>query len=320
MRLLLAAALLFGGVAHARVVDRVAAVVNKEVVTLSEIYDLGGDFIEARAVGEGPDGPNRREAELEVLDSLIQRALIAQEIERLDLDVTREELERTIDDIARQNGIERSRLKEEVERSGMDWAGYREELKENLRQMKFSQVVIQPRVQVTDDEIRHLYNQRVKSLTRASGSRVLQGILLPWPADNTPEARAALALEAQELVERAGDERWGILVSEHPESPYHAAGGEMGTYKTGELMSEVERVVFSTAQGEVGGPIALDAGLLIVRVAAVKAGEAPSLEMVRADLEQELLQQKTEQELELWYTQARRQATVDIKLETGGAL
>jgi parvulin-like peptidyl-prolyl isomerase len=50
--------------AQARVVDRVAVVVNKDVVTLSEVYELGADFIEERSAGEGPTGPNRRDAEI----------------------------------------------------------------------------------------------------------------------------------------------------------------------------------------------------------------------------------------------------------------
>lgn len=318
---LLAATLLLSGAlstpAEAKVVDRVAAVVNNEVIALSEVYDLGAEFIESRAVGEGPDGPGRREAELEVLDALIQRALIAQEIERLDLSVTRDELERTIDDVARQNGLERDQLRVEVERSGFTWSSYRDEMEENLRQMKFSQIVIRPRVQVTDDEVRDLYNRRIKSLSGAGGKRVVQGILLPWPDPAPLEARAELAMVAQDIVERAAEgERWRSLVSEHPESPYYDSNGDMGTYSPGELVAEIDQAVFAAEVGVVASPVALDGGLLIVRVASEEAGAVPSVDDVRADLEAELADQKMGRETEIWYTQARRRATVDIKLET----
>ena len=62
--------LFFGfGAAFAAPADRIAAVVNDEVVTLSEVYEMGRDFIETRAQS-GLAG-ERRTAELEVLDSLI---------------------------------------------------------------------------------------------------------------------------------------------------------------------------------------------------------------------------------------------------------
>jgi len=302
--------------AEAVIVDRVAAVVNDEVIALSEVYDLGGEFIDSRGLGEGPEGPQRREAELEVLDALIQRALIGQEITRLDLAVTRDELERTIDDIAMQNGLDRERLKAEVERSGLKWADYREELRENLKQMKFSQVVIRPRVQVRDDEIRDLYNRRVKGMTGTGGDRVAQGILLPWPTPDSPEARAELAMTAQDIVNRSAETPWRTLVSEFPDSPYYSSGGDMGTYAPGELMSAIDTAVFNATVGEVAAPVALDSGLIILRVASEEIGSVPDIEMVRKDLEAELADQKMEREIEVWYKQARRRATVDIKLES----
>ena len=91
--------------AQAEVVDRVAAVVNKEVITLSEVYDYGGDFIEQQVLGAPRNDPRRRSLELEVLDFLIQRALVNQEVRALGMDVTRDELERALEDTARANGI-----------------------------------------------------------------------------------------------------------------------------------------------------------------------------------------------------------------------
>ena len=85
--------------AAAATIDRVAAVVDNDVLTLSEVYELGGDYIEQASASSGGDPKVRRELELEVLDTLILRRLISQEMVRLGMDVTEEELERSIDDI-----------------------------------------------------------------------------------------------------------------------------------------------------------------------------------------------------------------------------
>ena len=153
MRVVLTVLLLLAAspVASAAIVDRVAAVVNDDVLTLSEVYALGGDFVEKELGAIGNDAL-RRELELEVLESLIQRRLISQEIERLGLDVAEDEVELTIDDIARRNGLDRKTLQAEIERSGMSWSAYRVELKENLRQSRFSQAVIQPRISSEKDK------------------------------------------------------------------------------------------------------------------------------------------------------------------------
>lgn len=301
--------------AQAEIVDRVAAVVNKDVITLSEVYDLGGDFVEERAVGEGPAGPNRRAAELEVLDALIRRALIDQEVSRLGLAVTLEELDRAIDDIARQNGMERDALIREVERTGLPYAAYREELSENIKQMKFSQLVIQPRISIGDDEVLSLYNQRSGQLA-ADGVRGVDAILLPFGDEATPEDKASLALEAAELKARAdAGERFADIVATVPESPYASSGGDMGTFAQGELLPALDEVVWRLELGGVSDPIAAAGGLWLVHVRSEQAGEVPPLEVVEEDLRAELLDQKLEHELDLWYSQARRRASVDVKLE-----
>ena len=55
------------------------------------------------------------EAALEVLDTLILRRLVSQEMVRLGMDVTNEELDASITDIASRNGMEISTLRGEVD-------------------------------------------------------------------------------------------------------------------------------------------------------------------------------------------------------------
>ncbi|MCP4810622.1 MAG: hypothetical protein GY913_33195 [Proteobacteria bacterium] len=298
-------------VSEATVVDRVAAVVNKEVIALSEVYELGGEFIDDTSGSEA----ERRQAEIEVLDALIQRKLVAQEIEQLGLGVTRDELERTIDDVARQNGLTREQLRSEVELSGLAWSMYRDELEENLRQMKFNQVVLLPRVTVTDDEVRDLYNRRIRDNV-GPATRDFEGILLAYPADADAGAKAELAMRATaiEAAYRAGTP-WADLVAENADSVLFSQGGKLGTFSEKEIVPELKDAGFATALGDVSAPIALDSGIILLYVAGENAGEKPDLELVRADLEYELQGVKVEEELALWYAQARRQAAVEIKLE-----
>lgn len=318
VRVLALLGLLWLGSARAEIVDRVAAVVNKDIITLSEIYELGEDYIESAVLAAGEtvdDGPVRRAAELEVLESLIQRKLVVQELQRMGMDVNPDEVERAIDDVARQNHLTREQLKVEVERSGLPWTLYRQELEESLRQMKFAQAILAPRVQVTEDELRDLYNRRLR--TSDTGQiRQLQGIFLSWDSSTTPDAKAELAMRAADIKAKADSGvPWADLVAANPDSKLYAARGDLGRFKKGEAVAEIDGPSFSVPVGGVTDPIALPNGILVVRVVSAEQGPAPDFELVRADLEQELQQAKMEQEMEVWFTQARRQATVRVKIE-----
>ncbi len=318
LALLGGASLLAPDAAEAAIVDRIAAVVNKDVITLSEVYDLGSEYIEEASVGEGADGPRRRAAELEVLDALVQRALIGQEIQALGLDVTRDELERTIDDVSRQNGLSREQLRAEVERSGLPWSEYRDELEENLRQMKFNQVVILPRVTVTDDEVTDLYNRRVKSAL-GSALREFEAILLPFPAGADEAVRQAVTDRSVALrAQLAEGMSWPELVAATTDSALHSSGGKLGAFSEEEIIGELRESGFSLAVGDVSDPIQLPTGVILLRVSGERAPEAPALDAVRSDLMEELRMTKVDAEVDLWYAQARRQASVDIKLDSPG--
>ena len=84
------------GLAAGDVVDRVAAVVNNEVIALSEIYELGGGFIERQCSGRAQTDDCWPAAEKNVLDSLIQRVLVKQELSRLGMKISAEDLQRAI--------------------------------------------------------------------------------------------------------------------------------------------------------------------------------------------------------------------------------
>ena len=320
----------------AGVVDRVAAVVNSDVITLSEVYDLGGEFIEQRAA-EGPDPALRREGELEVLDSLILRRLISQEIERLGLDVTEVELNRAIDDIAQRNGLAREQLELEIERTGLPWSEYRAELKENLRQMKFNQAVMQPRITVNEDELKDAFRRLVNAAELPDvvelGAIFLAAPPLPPEVDLAtlpPETRAearrmiraaetAAVQQAEKIAaiqERiAAGESFSEIAALADEGLYGAAGGKMGTYKQGELVATLDGPAFALEIGQLSEPIVTGQGTFLLYVFDRYPEEPPPFEEVRDQLFEQVYSERIEEETEIWYQQSRRKSAVLIKLE-----
>jgi len=296
--------------ANATIVDRIAATVNNEVITLSEVYELGEDYIESTAQAR----PQARvSAEIEVLEELITRELVKQQLQELGLEVTQEEVDRAIDDIAMRNSVSRDRLREEVIATGLEWDVYRDDLVQQLRQMKFNQIVLQPRFSVSDDELRTIYNREV---TSGPPSRAIKGVMLPYNSEVTIDDHAVYIERLNAARAAVLDEAlsWDELIAAFPESVYASSNGEMSTYAQGELVGVLDEAVFSLEIGELSEPIETLAGVFMLMVSEEIAGDSPSFESLRPQLEAMVNQQKFETEMELWITQARRVASVDIKL------
>lgn len=305
-------------VAQAAVVDRVAAVVNDDVVTLSEVYELGGDYIEQATAAAAEPAPTRREMELEVLDTLIMRRLISQEIERLGLDISDLEVDRAIEDVAMRNGLDTEALRREVGKTGMAWADYRAEIRESLRQMRFSQAVIQPRIKVDEDQMKDAWRR-----TYANDDRPrrydLGMIFIPFPqgpatSDELREQTRAVAVDAVARIR--GGTSFEAVAKELDKGPYAEKGGRYGLMRAEELRGSLGPVLLRLEPGQVSDPHEDNLGLWVLTSYGEVMEEPPPLEEVRDDLMETVYAGRIEEETDQWYRQARRRAAVDVKLRT----
>lgn len=300
--------LALGGVAQAGTVDRIAAVVNDDIVTLSEIYDFAGDFIEGRA--KGPE--SRRAAELEVLDSLIERRLIAQEMERLGIDVAEQDIDRAIDDVANRNQIDRDVLRREVEKTGMNWSQYRDELRESLRQQQFTQYVMQTRISVDEDELKDAWRRKTQD-ENLPEIVDLGGLLLLYPDGADDAAKAEILARAQAVVTRIqGGEDFLVVSAEVDQG---GIGGRMGEFPRGQLVATLDDPAFATPVGQPSEPIITDRGVFVLYPFSRKRQDPAPYDEMRDELEQEVYAERVQEEVDQWVAITRRQSAVVVKLE-----
>jgi len=311
----LLAALLPATAAHAGVVDRIAAVVEEEVIALSEVYELGGDYIYQRC---GDDRACMRQMELEVLDALIKRELIRAELDRLQLQVTGEEIDQAIDSIVRSNGLDsRDALRTRIEAEGTTWDTFRDEIAEQLRTQRFQQRVVAPRVIIHDDEISDLYQRTARKGAALEARLSALGIVVPPNADAA--TTEAIVSETRKLVNaiNAGRISWEDAVAQYDQAGLAQLLGDKPV-RQGVLTPAIDEVAFNAEIGTVQPPVRVGNVLFVVRVdqRAMGSSAVPSLEDMEPQLRNQLFQEKLAQAEEQWYQRARRQATIHILLES----
>lgn len=291
--------------AAGEVVDRVAAVVGDEVITLAQVYVFGAAYIEQAVAA----GATRAAAERTVVERLIERVLVDQEMRALQLDASEADVDRSIDDIARRNGLDRDRMREEVERSGMSWEQYRSELRQQLREVRFAQAVLRPRITITEDELRDAYRRATASVP--SSARV-QALFLAWPPDASE--REAVRTRARAIRDEAlagGD--FAALSRANDQGPFGANGGEMGTFAPGQLVGALDQALTDTPTGSVSQPVETEKGIFLLRVAE-RQSAAADFESARSQLTDAVYEARMADERVRWFQQARRRAAIRILL------
>lgn len=315
-------ALWLAGVASAaegeRMVDRIAAIVGPDVITLAELYSLGGQHI-AATCPKIDDVACRTEAEAQVLDAQIRRVLIRQELQQLNADVTSARIDEAIATVVAEYGLpDRESLRQEVELTGSTWEAYRDEIADSIRRQDFQHYLLAPRITISEEELIDFYQRTVKQIDAPPVVR-LAAFGYKVPPDLPAVELGALVTEISEAINavRRGERTWPEL-TERYDTAKLARVFEGATFRPEELRPNLAAAIAATPVGEPAAPVLIDGLIWGVFVLTREKGavEAPPLDAVRARIEDQLYEEKMIQAEEEWYAQARRRTAIRERLTT----
>src|ERR1051326_1371502 len=139
--------------AHAVVlVDRIVAVVNKEVITYSELNEAVG-MAERQLARQGTAAPERAVLERQMLERLILDKAQLQLARDTGIRVDELQLDRAVQRIAEQNRMTLAEFRGALEKDGVSFAGYREDLREQIILSRLREREVNDKIQVSDGEI-----------------------------------------------------------------------------------------------------------------------------------------------------------------------
>jgi peptidyl-prolyl cis-trans isomerase SurA len=316
---MVAALLLSGAVARAELVDRVAAVVNRDVIALSEVEKRVAPEL-ARLNGAVREPQKRAEERARLmktaLDALIGEKLMEEQIQELGLGVTDAELEAAIADVRRQNNVtEDAQFERLLAGEGLTVAGYRDFLRKQMGRMKLVQLKVTPKVKVSEEDLKAAYTQYTK-MESGDAEVHARHILVQVDPNAKPEVVEAARKKAEKLAEEARKPGvdFGELAKARSEGPSAADGGDLGFFRRGVMVPAFERVAFSLPEGGVSEPVRTQFGWHVLKVEEKRAVDVASFEQVKGELEQKLKLQKTEKFVEQYVQELRQKASVEVKI------
>jgi peptidyl-prolyl cis-trans isomerase SurA len=305
------------------IIDRIAAVVNDDVVTLSDIYALGSEAID-EACPSGSEPTCRPELELEVLDAIIRRTLIRQELVRLEYDVGADDVDAAIQQMVRDYDLpDRETLRSEVERSGATWAEFREEnVAVPLRRQRFQELVLRNRVSVSTDEVLEVYRRLVREVEAPLVAR-LSAFGYVLPRNVTPQERIAFITEFRAIFATvaAGGRTWESVVEEYDTAKVAGVFADKAFAET-DLTEALSAAAFQTPVGTIAEPVLANNVLYGLQVLSRDQGkpDVPEFEAAKPEIEQSLFFEKLDAAEDEWYEVAKRQASVRVLHGASSAL
>lgn len=302
--------------AGAVVLDRIAALVNDEVITLSEVQEEGQPqlrkIVEEFVGREQEDRLNR--AQQDLMEQLIDRRLQYQAAKKENLIPSAADVHAALEELKRQNSITTdAEFRESLARERLTVEQVRRGIEERLAIARMINRHIRSGILVRDEEIENYYATNLSKFERTPGVRI-RHILFPTPPDATPEARAEARKTAEGALEgsRGGADFFAVAQTHAAGSPA-SAGGEMGWLKRGELAPELEGPAYGLPVGGVSDVIETGAGFHIIKVEERQAEPVAPLADVRDQIREILLDEKMRSRVREWTQELRTKARIEIK-------
>ncbi|MBC8132399.1 MAG: peptidylprolyl isomerase [Deltaproteobacteria bacterium] len=304
------------GTVHARVVEKIAAVVDNNVILASEVEEKATPLMVE--VSRMTDSTKRtaRAASLrrEVLDRLIDDELISQQAADLRLTVSPEQVDASIAEIKRQNNIDDKQLQDALRGQGMSMTNYRADLKKQLLRFRVINIAVGSKINISEEDIRGYYNRHHK----AGGANVqvrASHIFLTIPDGADAGVIGERQALGRKLIERAtAGEDFAKLAREFSDdAATRAEGGDLGFFGKDMLPKAIEDLVFAMKPGEVRGPVRADRGFHVIKLVDRKTTDAKPLADVEDDIRMQLRQKEMDKQTKSYLAELRKKSLVDIR-------
>ncbi len=302
--------------APAQVVDRVAATVNGEVVTLSDLHDRAGDDYERAE--RLPAGKARDEAVAASLrrafDAIVADKLLAQQAKDLQLEVTEQQIDAAINDIKTRNKFDDAQFDEALEGQGLDRAKFRDQIRRELETYQVLQYKVRGRVKITDEDVRNYFQSHPQEFGGEDEIHV-RHIFLPLAPDASPEDEAKVRAQGEKVLKRlkAGED-FAKVAREVSKGPSAEEGGDLGFLKHGTIQKQLEDAAFALKDGQISGLVRAGPGLHVVKVEGRRKGGGKSFDEAKEEIRNRLMEEQVGTYRQQYLDELKKQALIELKI------
>jgi parvulin-like peptidyl-prolyl isomerase len=296
--------------AQQKVVEEIVAVVNDEVITLSDVvreYAMRLEAVKAQFQGEELEKIIEQIRE-QLLDTMITDMLVLQLAKEKSINVS-DQVRMAIDNVKKQNNLESDdELKRALASQGMDWDSWIRQVEQTSLQQAVLYGEVNRSIVLDDAEIVDYYKKNPKEFTTPE-EYTLRAVYLAT-LDAVPADLEAKKKEVEAKAKAGGD--FTVLAETFGDPPLKEAKGDLGTIKQGELDPTLQKAVEGLKKGEVSGWVETKNGWYLLKMEDKKDRRLLSFEEAKKLIEEKIFIQKQNAKMEEFIAGIKKKAFIKI--------
>jgi len=292
-----------GGLTYGFTLDKVLAVVDQEVITLSD-YLVFAKSMGAKATADVDEA---------LLKKLIEEKVILHEAYVRGVEINDTETDTMLEEVKKESALSQSDLEKELMKEGTNFSSYRKVVKERLIAFKLIGSEVDSKVIVTDKEIDKFYSENRKDYIARPARAEVKAIFLRLNKDATVTEITDLkrrALRIAEELRNGGN--FESLADLYNDEQLRERQGRLGEFQRGALIPQLDVKVFSMSPDEISGPIWVKEGVYLVKLVKRTDDEFRPLEDARGEIYGHLFAQKRGKIFNEWVRSLWEKAFITI--------
>ncbi len=246
-------------------IDRVVAIVNREVITASELARREKQFV-VNLKRQGAAVPPPAVLREQVLDRMINDRAMLQLARETGIRVDDLTLDRSVARIAEQNGLSVSGLRNQLESEGISFSSFRQDIREEIILTRLREREVDNRLQISDSEVDTFLAAQGQSIQRIEEWKVAQ--ILVRVSENPSKQDLTAAQDKVKRIEEAlrGPRTFAAVAKEFSDAPDRDQGGSLGWRTRDRLPTLFLEAVASLKPGEVAKTIRSPNGFHVLQL------------------------------------------------------
>lgn len=267
---------------HAQDLDRIAIVVDNDVVLESEIQTLM-NRVRRELIDAGRTPPSDSALRTQATERLILQNLQLQMAERAGLRIGDAQLDQTIAMIAADENMPVDALRQQITTLGMSWSDYREEIRREIVMNEVQRAQVSRRIYISPQET----NMLVRMIRDQDGSQIeynIGHILIGFQNEAGEEDEPAARRRADAVMQvlEAGEDFADVAITAS-NAANALEGGAMGWLSLNAMPTLFANAIEQNPQaGSIIGPLRSGVGFHILRVHDVRGAQQAQETEVRA--------------------------------------
>lgn len=294
-------------------VDRIVAVVNRDVITMSELQESVAQYVRETKdeLRPGEDHALREK----LLRALVEHRLKVQEAEREKVVVDDGEVKELLDEVMKRlQANTQEELDAMVKAQGVTLETIKKRFREQLMVQKVIRRKVAVRVSVTEQEIERYLSENRDKLETGLSFRASHILFAPNPKGSDAGWQAARGKAEEAWAKLQAGEDFAELARKYSQDASASDGGDLGVLKQGELAPEIEGPILQLNPGDASGPIKTTLGYHIFKLEWKESLSGDALNQAKQQIREILFRQKYQTRLDAWLEELKQRAIIEVRL------